>query len=81
MSRSSYISEYGLNSIVNFGKHAGKTVRQIYENNPFWLEWAYNNIKHFKLEESVKILVDYRVAELQESYLEYIIERDNYNWK
>ena len=38
-------------------------------------------LKHFKLEESVKISVDYKVAELQESYLEYIVERDNYNWK
>ena len=39
----------GLNNVLEFGKHRGKTVQQVMKSDPNWLHWALQNISGFKL--------------------------------
>ena len=47
------IETYTLDSIIKFGKHKGKTICFILNEDPSYLVWASENIKSFKLEQDI----------------------------
>lgn len=46
-SQPGYEQDYqdGLGSVIRFGKHKGKTWKDIKESDPSYLEWAANNVE------------------------------------
>lgn len=57
-------------SILQFGKHQGKTVGEVMVQDPGWLTWAHGYIHFFKLppdlhQEAVKRVNDKLVARQQ----------------
>lgn len=47
----------GINNVLEFGKHKGKTVQQIMKEDADWLHWALQNIKDFKLNKNALLLL------------------------
>lgn len=47
----------GLNNVLEFGRHKGKTVQQIMKEDADWLHWALQNIKDFKLNRNALLLL------------------------
>jgi hypothetical protein len=45
-----YFHDLNLYTKINYGKHKGKTVKQIIETNYMWIEWALENITGFALD-------------------------------
>jgi hypothetical protein len=45
-----YFHDLHLDTKINYGKHKGRTVRQIIEVNYMWIEWALENITGFALD-------------------------------
>jgi len=46
-------------SIFKFGRHAGKTVKQVYDVDPRYLLWCYENVSSFIPDEELeKIILD-----------------------
>lgn len=43
---------YKLESKLNFGKYKGKTVKEIQDTDPSYIEWAKKNVSWFKIEEN-----------------------------
>lgn len=42
---------YGLNEVFTFGKYRGKSISEVLEANPKYLEWAIENVSNFTLDE------------------------------
>ena len=59
-----------LNGKLNFGKHKGKTINQILEEEPTYIRWCLENIDWFKLseedEKTVQILSEYQDREMED---------------
>jgi hypothetical protein len=47
----------GINNVLEFGKHKGKTVQQVMKEDPNWLHWALQNISTFKLNRNALLLL------------------------
>ena len=39
----------GLDDEMRFGKHKGKTLRDVIDEDPKWVEWAMSGIKTFEI--------------------------------
>jgi len=47
--------ELGVNTVVNFGKHSGKTIMEIGEVDPKYLDWLRDNTRKADIKEAIKI--------------------------
>jgi hypothetical protein len=47
MKEDAVVTVFTLDSVLNFGKHKGKTVREVMETAPGYIVWAYNNVDWF----------------------------------
>ena len=59
---------YYLDTIFTFGKFSGKTIREILELHPFYIEWCLLNLDHFyvseeTIEEIKQIKSDFNLTE------------------
>jgi len=43
------VTVFTLESVLNFGKHKGKTVREVMNTSPGYIVWAHDNIDWFGL--------------------------------
>lgn len=48
---------YDLNSKINFGRHKGNELRNVYKCDPSWIEWAILNASGFVISESVMEII------------------------
>lgn len=46
---------YGLNSVLEFGKYKGQTIKQVLEQNVDYITWCLENINHFALDEEAEL--------------------------
>lgn len=81
MSRSTYISKLSLRDIITFGKHSGKSVKEVITQDPMWLDWAIQNIKSFSISDYAKEQVRIAVNEYNDMCIEYVLQRDEWMWK
>lgn len=74
------MNTYNINSILNFGDHKGKSITQIFESNPQYLEWCVLNIPDFHLpqKEFDKLILKNLKYELPEEVINVILEKDDY---
>jgi hypothetical protein len=42
---------YGLDDDLKFGKHCGKTVREVMKKEPAYIHWLLSNLSNFDLDE------------------------------
>jgi len=47
----------GINNVLEFGKHKGKTIQQVMKEDPQWLHWALQNIADFKMNRNALLLL------------------------
>lgn len=43
---------YNLKTKITFGRYKGKTLEEVLNINPLYIEWCMNNIDEFKFDES-----------------------------
>lgn len=43
----------GKNSIIGFGKHAGKTIKWIWENQPKYIVWLDENVTTISIDQYI----------------------------
>ena len=48
---------YVLETIFSFGKHKGKTLAQIVDLDPSYIEWCIINLEHFYIYEEIFLLI------------------------
>lgn len=66
---------YKLTDTMTFGKHKGKRIEQILEDDPTYIRWALNSIPNFEM------LKEVRKAALQASYsYEQDLHREMDDW-
>lgn len=80
---------YNLDTEFTFGKYEGKTVREILELQPKYLDWCAINLDHFYISEKVieeikTIITDFKISEegdnkLSEKYEKWESEQKDYN--
>lgn len=80
---------YDLDTVFTFGKYEGKTVREILELQPKYLDWCTINLDHFYISDEVieeikTIISDFKISEegekkLSEKYENWESELENYN--
>lgn len=63
---------YSLDTEFTFGKYEGKTVREILEIQPAYLDWCAINLEHFYISEEV-------IAEIQATYSDFKISEEGMN--
>lgn len=65
------------NSVLDFGRYKGYTVRQVIdiEDNPSYLIWMHNNVKHHALHPNTLRIVEIHL----EVFMEYKIGEDALN--
>lgn len=56
-------SPLGLDSIMPFGSHKGKTIKEIADSTPSYLEWCLKNVEGFCLQHEA---YDYFMAALED---------------
>ena len=44
----------GIYNLFNFGKYKGKTLLHVIDNDPQYIIWCINNIKEFKINNTLK---------------------------
>ena len=44
---------YDLNSVISFGKFEGKTIREVADAQPSYLEWCSINLDHFFINQDI----------------------------
>lgn len=44
------MARYDLDTILDFGKHRGKTVEDVLADDPGWLLWALENAERFEVD-------------------------------
>lgn len=54
MTRNELLKIHGINDEFQFGKYKGKTLLYVLENNPQYIIWCINNIKEFKINNTLK---------------------------
>lgn len=79
---------YNLDSQFTFGKYEGKTIRQIVDLQPFYIDWCATNLEHFYISEDVideikKIKPDFILSaegqqKLDEKYANWECEQESY---
>jgi hypothetical protein len=47
------VTVFTLDSILNFGKHKGKTVREVMNTSPGYIVWAYDNVDWFGVPDDI----------------------------
>lgn len=47
------MSGLDLDSVLRFGKHRGRTIEDVLEDDPRWLLWASENVDDFELDTAV----------------------------
>ena len=80
---------YDLNTEFTFGKYEGKTIRDVLEIQPKYLDWCAINLDHFYISEEVieeikTIIIDFKISEegnnkLSEKYKKWEREQEDYN--
>jgi len=80
---------YDIDTEFTFGKYEGKTVREILELQPKYLDWCAINLDHFYISDEVieeikTIISDFKISEegekkLSEKYENWESEQENYN--
>lgn len=51
------MKEWGLDDVLNFGKHRGRTIEHVCRTDPTYLEWCLDNINDFFLsDEAMEVL-------------------------
>lgn len=56
-----------LDDKVDFGQHKSKTIEEVIESEPMYLEWALNNVRGFSLSAGIKSSLKKRLGrELRE---------------
>lgn len=63
---------YNLDTEFTFGKYEGKTVREILEIQPAYLDWCAINLDHFYISEEV-------IEEIKVSYSDFKISEEGVN--
>lgn len=63
---------YDLDTEFTFGKYEGKTVREILEIQPTYLDWCAINLEHFYISEEV-------IDEIQATYSDFKISEEGMN--
>lgn len=48
-----------MESVLTFGKHKGRKVRNVVQDDPNWLVWAQDNVDWFALDEEVEEAVSH----------------------
>ena len=43
---------YGLADKINFGKHRGKTIKDVIENDPTYIEWMLDTVEAVEFEDT-----------------------------
>ena len=67
---------YKPEDILRFGKHKGKSIRQVYEDDPTYIRWCLNSIDTFEMSDK-----DRREAlEISYSYERDIYEDEKDDW-
>lgn len=79
---------YQLSTVFTFGKHQGKTLKEIVETAPSYINWCIMNLNHFYIDEptiqnlkelnSVFSLSQDNLNKLASKYSEMIEEDDKY---
>ena len=64
----------GPEDILRFGKHKGKSIRQIYEDDPTYIRWALSEIDNFQMSDKD------RGKALQVSYSYEQDQYENNDW-
>lgn len=54
MTRNELLKIQGINNKFQFGKYKGKTLLYVLDNNPQYIIWCINNIKEFKINNTLK---------------------------
>jgi hypothetical protein len=54
----------GINNVLEFGKHKGKTVAEVFKIDPNYIHWALQNIPTFKLNRNALLLLPAEVEDL-----------------
>lgn len=54
MTRNELLKIRGINNKFRFGKYKGKTLLYVLDNNPQYIIWCINNIKEFKINNTLK---------------------------
>lgn len=54
MTRNELLKIRGINNKFQFGKYKGKTLLYVLDNNPQYIVWCINNIKEFKINNTLK---------------------------
>lgn len=62
------MAEIKINYVFTFGKHKGKSIREVIEKDPSYVPWCVQNIKWFKLHKDV-------VEINAKSYARFILNR------
>ena len=52
-------------TVLNFGKYKGDTIREVYERDASYLQWCLENIERFKLSDKETVLIEEK-AEMEE---------------
>jgi len=52
-------------TVLNFGKYKGETIKYVYERDASYLQWCLENIERFKLSEKETSLIEEK-AEMEE---------------
>jgi len=47
----------GINNVLEFGKHKGKTIQEVMVEDANWLHWALQGIPDFKLNRNALLLL------------------------
>ena len=72
---------YTLQTVLRFGKHKGKTVNQILQEEPGYINWCLKNIDTFEMSVSDKEKVSQLSAEKsQQQYEDYYGAIDIYDF-
>jgi hypothetical protein len=58
---------YDLDSVFTFGKYEGKTIKEVFERDPKYIDFCFNNIDEFYVSpEVMRELRDLNLAEISE---------------
>lgn len=79
---------YKLDSIIDFGKHKGKTIEDVIIENVTYIEWAIGKIKWFNLDEKAKLFCkkyldrynQYCYQKYLENEQDMYEQYDDYSW-
>lgn len=65
---------YQMATVLRFGMHRGKTVQEILDTDPRYIDWALKNVGSFQMSEEDKESVADRVFKHQQEAEEYMAD-------